>query len=157
MVGGLTRSMARSNAEVLPGKNTVASRLHSSSHLHCQTLHNNLVLRTTSLNVSSQRTRIRLRQPILRNRGRIVASVTRHTLVEALEEKRHAPKRKPIIGRVPLATRPLQKNMRRISKNVQGVSKTYLMCSTDQIHVMFLQESRYDVGAKGKRYTSIVF
>lgn len=125
MVGGLTRSMARSNAEVLPGKNTVASRLHSSSHPHCQTLHNNLVLRTTSLNVSSQRTRIRLRQPILRNRGRVVASVTRHTLVEALEEKRHAPKRKPIIGRVPLATRPLQKkyatNIKKCARSVKDL------------------------------------
>lgn len=34
---------------------------------------------------------------------------------------------------------------------------SYLMCSANQVHIVFLQETRNDIWAKGKRYTTVVF
>jgi len=47
----------------IPGRNTVTSRLHSSSHPHCQTLHSNLAQKIMSPSVFSRRTRTRPRRP----------------------------------------------------------------------------------------------
>jgi hypothetical protein len=41
-------------------------------------------------------------------------------------------------------------------KNMSDLTSAYLMCATDKVHVVFLQESRYDIGSKGEGDATVV-
>jgi hypothetical protein len=131
----------------LPGKNTVTSHPHSSWLLHCRTLHNNWALRIRSPGVVLQRIHIRPRRP-------------RNPMLGILP---HTGKTPALNRAIRGMTHPRRTRTPSISISVDLLKAcpwsralTHLVRPADQVHIVFLEESRDHIRSKRKRYSSVI-